>query len=143
MANLSPIAVQIVSGIVQSLIYPHPDGFSLEECFPNVGSLDASGNGIVPIPDGKTVTVGMTWDGTNFGPPPPVPVVPPRPRTATVSVLLDALSAAQRATITPDHMSRLVARAAVGAVVVTDPKVARAAADMSIAPDAWFTLAGA
>jgi len=64
-------------------------------------------------------------------------------RTATVSVLLDALSIEQRATITPDHMSRLVARAAVGAVVVTDPKVKRAADDLSIAPDAWFTLAGA
>lgn len=142
MANLSPIAVQVVSGLVQSLIPPHPNGFSLEECFPNVGSLDASGNGIVPIPDGKTVTVGMTWDGTNFGPPPPTPPVVPRPRTAPVSILLDALSSSQRATVTPDHMSRLVARAATGPVVLGDPKVARAAVDMSITPDAWFTLAG-
>lgn len=63
-------------------------------------------------------------------------------RFATVSALLDALSTTQRATVTPDHMSRLVARAQLGPVVLGDPKVARAATDMSITPDAWFTLAG-
>ncbi len=143
MANLSPIAVQIVSGIVQSLIYPHPDGFSLEECFPNVGALDASGNGIVSIPEGASPKVGMTYDGKVFGPAPPSSPIVPRPRTATVSALLDALSASQRGTITADHMSRLVARAQLGPVVLGDPKVKRAADDMSITPDAWFTLAGA
>jgi len=62
---------------------------------------------------------------------------------ATVSALLDALSASQRTTITTDHMARLVARAATGPVVLGDPKVGRAAADIGITPDAWFTLAGA
>jgi len=136
MTNPSPIGAQIVAGIVQSLVYPHPDGFSLDECYP-------PDSGVVPIPDGKTVTVGMTWDGKVFGPPPPDPVMSAPPRTATVSALLDALSIPQRATITADHMSRLVARAATGPVVLGDPKVARAADDLSIAPDAWFTLAGA
>ncbi len=135
MTNPSPIGAQIVAGIVQSLVYPHPDGFSLDECYP-------PDSGIVPIPDGKSVTPGMTWDGKVFGPPPAPPQIP-APRSATVSALLDALSTGQRATITSDHMSRLVARAAVGHVVVTDPKVKRAADDLSIAPDAWFTLAGA
>ena len=116
-------------------ITTYPDDVELSDCFhPDLGFR--------PVQKGASPKVGMTWDGKAFGPPPPVPVVPPRPRTATVSVLLDALSAAQRATITPDHMSRLVARAAVGAVVVTDPKVARAATDIGITPDAWFTLAG-
>ncbi len=63
-------------------------------------------------------------------------------RKAAVSTLLDALSASQRATITPDHMGRLVARSGLGHVIITDPKVGRAAADMGITPDAWFTLAG-
>ena len=66
-----------------------------------------------------------------------------RVRTASVSALLDTLSASQRATITQDHMSRLVARAATGPVVPSDPKVGRAATDIGITPDAWFTLAGA
>ncbi len=64
-------------------------------------------------------------------------------RSATVSTLLDALSTSQRATIAADHMSRLVARAQIGPVVLGDPKVKRAADDMHITPDAWFTLAGA
>ncbi len=131
-----PIAFRALNGIVVELFAAHPSGLPLDECYP-------AALGVLPISAGASPVIGMTYDGKAFGPPPPVPVVPPRPRTATVSVLLDALSAAQRATITPDHMSRLVARAAVGDVVVTDPKVARAAADMSIAPDAWFTLAGA
>ena len=45
--------------------------------------------------------------------------------------------------VTADHMARLVGRAALGPVVLTAPKVGRAAADMSLTPDAWFTLAGA
>jgi len=139
----APVGAQIIARIVQALIPPHPDGHPLEECFPNVGALDASGTGIVPIPSGTTVTPGMTYDGKAFGPPPPPPKPVSRPRSATVSALLDALSTAQRATITPDHMSRLVARAATGPVVISDPKVGRAATDMSMTADAWFTLAGA
>lgn len=64
-------------------------------------------------------------------------------RVATVSSLLDALSITQRAAITVDHMGRLVARSVLGHVIIADPKVGRAAADMGITPDAWFTLAGA
>ena len=63
-------------------------------------------------------------------------------RSATVSTLLDALSVAQRGAISTDHMGRLIARAAIGPVVSTDPKISRAATDMGITPDAWFTLAG-
>lgn len=86
----------------------------------------------IPVPYTTAGTGGTIGDKTIAGP----------ARKAAVSTLLDALSAAQRATVTPDHMSRLVARAQLGPVVLGDPKVARAATDMSITPDAWFTLAG-
>lgn len=135
-SNTVPIGFRVEDGIVVELIAPHPDGFSLDECFP-------AELGVLPIPAGASPALGMTWDGKVFGPIPPAPPQVPASRSATVSALLDALSTAQRGTITPDHMSRLVARAAVGHVVVTDPKVKRAADDLSIAPDAWFTLAGA
>ncbi len=64
-------------------------------------------------------------------------------RSTTVTTLLDSLSSTQRAEITTDHMARLIARSALGPVVLTDPKVTRAATDMNITADAWFTLAKA
>lgn len=117
-------------------ITTYPDDVELSDCFhPDLGFR--------PVQKGASPKVGMTWDGKAFGPAPPSSPIVPRPRTATVSALLDALSASQRGTITADHMSRLVARAQLGPVVLGDPKVKRAADDMSITPDAWFTLAGA
>ncbi len=137
MANLSPIAVQIVSGIVQSLIYPHPDGFSLEECFPNVGALDASGNGIVSIPEGASPKVGMTWDGKAFGPPPPAPVVPPRPREATGYALISALSDDAAKSLKARDLSRLSARGQDGIPEQSD-FVIRVAGKAGTTPKAWF-----
>ena len=75
--------------------------------------------------------------------PSPALVAPVPARTTTVSALLDCLSVVQRAAITVDHMQRLLARAAKGRVGLDDPKVVRAAADLAMTPDAWFTLAGA
>jgi len=121
-----------------------PDGTTIA----SDGKSAACGDTIFAAPDGAVFAVisggviGYGWNGKTVSAPATTPQ-PPLARTATVSLLLDALSSSQRAAITVDHMARLVARAAVGPVVLTDPKVKRAADDMSITPDAWFTLAGA
>ena len=62
------------------------------------------------------------------------------PRAVEVSDLLDALSVAQRASITADHMARLQARGAKGPVTAADTKVMRAAVDLGMTPDAWVAL---
>ncbi len=92
MSSSAPIGAQIIARIVQALIPPHPDGHPLEECFPNVGSLDAGFSGIVPIPSGTKVTPGMTYDGKAFGPPPPAPPpAPPPPRQFTGTQIKSAI----------------------------------------------------
>ena len=112
-----------------------PEGITLDECY----SADYLAR-CTDVPTAAQIGWTLGADGKTWGPPPP----PPSPlRSATVSALLDALSSSQRATITTDHMARLVARAQLGPVVLTDPKVKRAADDLSVTPDAWFTLAGA
>ncbi len=120
-----------------------PDGTTIA----SDGKSAACGDTTFAAPDGAAFAVisggviGYGWDGKAVSAP-VTPPQPPPPRTATVSLLLDALSTTQRAAITVDHMGRLVARSGLGHVIITDPKVGRAAADMGITPDAWFTLAG-
>jgi len=112
------------------------------------GKSAACGNTTFAAPDGAAFAIisggviGYGWDGKTVSAPATTPQ-PPLARTATVSLLLDALSTTQRGTIAADRMIRLVARGAMGHVIITDPKVGRAAADMGITPDAWFTLVGA
>lgn len=136
----APIGAQIIARIVQALIPPHPDGHPLEECFPNVGALDASGNGIVPIPSGITVTPGMTYDGKAFGPPTPAPVVPPRPREATGYALISALSDDAAKSLKARDLSRLSARGQDGIPEQSD-FVIRVAGKAGTTPSAWFDVA--
>jgi len=112
------------------------------------GTTITWGKETLSAPEGSTFAmvkgagVGWTASGGTLVAPPAPPHSPAPPRSATVSNLLDALSTTQRAAITIDHMGRLVARSGLGHVIITDPKVGRAAADMGLTPDAWFTLAG-
>ena len=132
-SNPSPIGAIVTSGIVQSLIYPHPDGFSLEECYPP---------GVVtPVPDGTNPKVGMTYADGKFGPAPVPPAPPSRPRAATVAALLDALSSTQRGAIPQDDRDRLLARAIEGPVSESSAKVVRAAKGVGLTPSAWFDAA--
>ncbi len=88
-STLAPIGAIVVDGIVQSLVYPHPDDAPLDECFP--------AGVVTPIPAGTVVTPGMTWNGTTFGPAPAASAPSPMPRLATTYQLLGAFSDAQRA----------------------------------------------
>jgi len=130
---------RVDNGVVAEL-WPHEPGAPMPDPQPVPADVFGPDFGKHFVPCGPTVRTGWTYDGKIFA----APVAAPRPapqRATTVSALLDALSSSQRATITTDHMNRLVARAQLGSVVVTDPKVKRAADDMAITPDAWFDLA--
>ncbi len=81
-SNTAPIGAIVVDGIVQSLVYPHPDDIPLDECFP--------AGVVTPIPAGTVVTPGMTWNGTTFGPAPAAPALTPASLTVYAASALAA-----------------------------------------------------
>jgi hypothetical protein len=121
-------------------LWPHDPAAPMPAPQPAVSDVFALNIAKHMVECDAAVRQGWTYDGKTFAAPVATPLRAP-PRTATVSALLDALSSSQRATITADHMNRLVARAQLGPVVVIDPKVKRAADDMALTSDAWFDLA--
>lgn len=111
-------------------ITTYPDDVELSDCFhPDLGFR--------PVPEGASPKVGMTWDGKAFGPPPPAPVVPPRPREATGYALISALSDDAAKSLKARDLSRLSARGQDGIPEQSD-FVIRVATKAGTTPDAWF-----